>query len=348
MAGVLPSAYTTAFSTPRERTPQRQDTDKTLRASASPQPSYRSVSATDMSDTDYTDEGLSSSSQQPEKRRWRFSHSVKHKPSIPTTTMTEQDRSRAGSSSTTGNAIPSGGSERGKSRSGSGGRSLQTSQELSPPPAQQQQHASSSHPVADMGASPPEGVLSDSDDRKKGPMSWIRGKIAERKEKEAERRARSPAKPFKSESRVSLHAAGGAGVGGSVGQGRERVNSRGKSLDVGRQASMAGSASSAVGSAGATVPVPSVAAGTGTGTATATTAGQSTAGPASNAVTVPTSSAATSATSQPSAVQQGTALVETEQGTNTAADGAGEKTTTPTTTRAETVAAGEKVASGEA
>ncbi|KAH0258244.1 hypothetical protein KCU71_g21491, partial [Aureobasidium melanogenum] len=55
--------------------------------------------------------------------------------------------------------------------------------------------------------SDPESVLSDSDN-KKGPMSWIRSKLSERKEREAERRARSPIKVLKEEhndSRQSLN-----------------------------------------------------------------------------------------------------------------------------------------------
>merc|ERR1711939_571948 len=37
-----------------------------------------------------------------------------------------------------------------------------------------------------------EAVFSDSEREKKGPMSWIRGKIQERRDREAERRAKTP------------------------------------------------------------------------------------------------------------------------------------------------------------
>ncbi|GAB7343039.1 hypothetical protein MBLNU457_g1128t1 [Dothideomycetes sp. NU457] len=194
------SQYTTARSTPRSRTPQRQDTDTTIRAAVSPPRSYRSTSATDMSESDFTDDGFIAE-QQKEKRRWRFSQSTKPRTgsgSVNLKSVAGNDHSRSTLASS----------------SGGGTRSIQGSQEMSPP---------STH----TGTSPPENVLSDSEEKKKGPMSWIRGKIAERKERDAEKRAKSPMKTERSaltsESRQSLHR-----------RKESTASSRGKSLEVPR------------------------------------------------------------------------------------------------------------------
>jgi len=193
------SQYTTARSTPRSRTPQRQDTDTTIRAAASsPQRSYRSASATDMSESDFTDDGNAVVEQQKEKRRWRFSQAAKPRTgSVNLRSVAGNDPSRSTLASS----------------SGAGSKSIQNSQELSP---------RSTH----TGTSPPEPILSDSEEKKKGPMSWIRGKIAEHKEREAEKRGKSPMKgdrnALTSESRQSLH------------RRKESVSSRGKSLEVPR------------------------------------------------------------------------------------------------------------------
>lgn len=192
------SQYTTARSTPRSRTPQRQDTDTTIRAAVSPPRSYRSASATDMSESDFTDDGIIAE-QQKEKRRWRFSQATKPRTgSVNLKSVAGSDHSRSTLASS----------------SGGGSRSIQGSQEMSPP---------STH----TGTSPPENVISDSEEKKKGPMSWIRGKIAERKERDAEKRAKSPMKPERSaltsESRQSLHR-----------RKESTASSRGKSLEVPR------------------------------------------------------------------------------------------------------------------
>jgi len=202
-AGVLgdlgpESQYTTARSTPRSRTPQRQDTDTTIRAAVSPPRSYRSASATDMSESDFTDDG-NIAEQQKEKRRWRFSQATKPRTgSVHLKSVAGNDHSRSTLASS----------------SGGGTRSIQGSQEMSPP---------STH----TGTSPPENVLSDSEEKKKGPMSWIRGKIAERKERDAEKRAKSPMKSERSaltsESKQSLHR-----------RKESTASSRGKSLEVPR------------------------------------------------------------------------------------------------------------------
>jgi len=192
------SQYTTARSTPRSRTPQRQDTDTTIRAAASsPNRSYRSASATDMSESEFTDDGNAVVEQQKEKRRWRFSQAKPRTGSVNMKSVAGNDPSRTTLASS----------------SGTGSKSIQNSQELSPP---------STH----TGASPPDPLLSDSEEKKKGPMSWLRGKIAEHKEREAEKRAKSPMKgersALTSESRQSLS------------RRKESVSSRGKSLEVPR------------------------------------------------------------------------------------------------------------------
>ncbi|KAI7164446.1 hypothetical protein KC316_g18156 [Hortaea werneckii] len=50
----------------------------------------------------------------------------------------------------------------------------------------------STQPHQGIVSSGSEAVFSDSEREKKGPMSWIRGKIQERRDREAERRAKTP------------------------------------------------------------------------------------------------------------------------------------------------------------
>lgn len=184
------SNYTTAQTTPVLATPQRTYTDATLRPTTSPTQSYHS---TDMSDADMVGDDMPKEAiDHPEKERkrhrWRFSRSQNRldQPQTPgeksnTNPLgTMSPREQATSRSTIG--------------SGAGSQPRRSFQEPTPlnyaatdpaagKPMQSHQHGQTS------GS---EAVFSDSEREKKGPMSWIRGKIQERREREAERRAKTP------------------------------------------------------------------------------------------------------------------------------------------------------------
>ncbi|KAH0136815.1 RhoGAP-domain-containing protein, partial [Aureobasidium melanogenum] len=174
------SAYATAQTSPKFMTPQRTETDATLRPTVSPAHSFHSTDVTDVtdaSDVDHTDQFLSSAEKPEKKRRWRFSRQVENRES--------HDHARTNSNLGNMNSADQSKSTISSSSVGQNRRSFQDS-----------------HVMSD-----PESVLSDSDN-KKGPMSWIRSKLSERKEREAERRARSPIKVLKEEhndSRQSLN-----------------------------------------------------------------------------------------------------------------------------------------------
>jgi hypothetical protein len=190
------SQYVTAQTSPRFMTPQRTETDATLRPTVSPAHSFHSTDVTDVTDASDVDhhEQFQSSAEKPEKkRRWRFSRQAEDREGV--------DRARTNSN--LGNTYSA---DQSKSTisSSSGGQPRRSFQD--------------SHVMSD-----PESMLSDSDN-KKGPMSWIRSKLNERKERDAERRARSPIKVLKEEyngSRQSFTA----------------PTSKGKSLELSRQRS---------------------------------------------------------------------------------------------------------------
>lgn len=203
------SAYATAQTSPRQTTPQRMPTDATLRPSVSPAQSYHShTSVTDASDADYGNEAPSTAEKPEKKRRWRFSHSAK---------KGEQDQTTP--TQTPSNIGTLAGADRSKSTISSAGASRPRQSFQDTPTQPQQGYGERSASSATAG----EQVLSDSEERKKakGAMSWIRGKIQERKERDAERRARTPPRNKEwSSSRQDLTLPEGAG--------------RGKSMDVPR------------------------------------------------------------------------------------------------------------------
>ncbi|KAJ9637695.1 GTPase activating protein (GAP) for Rho1p [Coniosporium tulheliwenetii] len=86
---------------------------------------------------------------------------------------------------------------------------------------------------------------SEREPERRGPMGWIRGKLAERKEREAERRAKSP--PNGKDSKVDL-----AGSRGSLPT-NETLPVRGRSVDVPRASEQAVSDDSTTPTPGATV-----------------------------------------------------------------------------------------------
>lgn len=205
------SAYTTAQTTPVQSTPaqalplatpQRTYTDATLRPTTSPTQSYHSN--TDMSDADMVGDDMpheSAEQQQPKKRhRWRFSRSqnkLDQLPQTPTGTGntgnplgTMSPREQATSRSTVGSSA---GASQGRAER----RSIQEAVlPLAGPvgtaDAAQAQTAGTMPSQPLQPAATDSAVFSDSERERKGPMSWIRGKLNERKEKEAEKRAKTP------------------------------------------------------------------------------------------------------------------------------------------------------------
>ncbi|KAK3686867.1 GTPase activating protein (GAP) for Rho1p [Vermiconidia calcicola] len=175
-------------SQPAQTTPQRGSgmTDHaTLRPTASPPQSYHSATE---SDADMVGDDLPKEVTSPEKEkkrhRWRFSRSqnkldspaVQSSPN-PLGTMTAQDQTTSRSTVGSYNAQPR--------------RSVQEPTPLMPA-------ATDATAVTPMGSPPiqPSGndpLFSDSErEKRSGPVSWIRGKLQERKDKEAEKRARTP------------------------------------------------------------------------------------------------------------------------------------------------------------
>ncbi|KAK5746833.1 GTPase activating protein (GAP) for Rho1p [Elasticomyces elasticus] len=210
------SAYATARSTPVQPTPQRTTTDATLRPTASPTQSYHS---TDQSDADLVGDDMpATASEQSERERkrhrWRFSRS-QNRVDQPQTPGTDRDHPLAGMSSRQQTA------SRSTMGSSTGGQARPSFQEPGPMPP----------PIADMTAvAPPhthsmqssstDPIFSDSEREKKGPMSWIRGKLQERREKDAEKRAKTPERNRnRSESKPDLQAP------------TEAIPVRGKSLE---------------------------------------------------------------------------------------------------------------------
>lgn len=165
-------------------TPQRYPTDATLRPTVSPSNSYHSH--TDTSDADMVGDDMPPhDSDQPERKkrnRWRFSRTQNkfEQPSTPgnplgTMTAREQAMSRS--------TIGSGGSQPRQSfqePTSMGSVATDTSGGFSPEPRPIQPAATS------------DTVFSDSERERKGPMSWLRNKIQERKEKDAEKRSETP------------------------------------------------------------------------------------------------------------------------------------------------------------
>ncbi|KAK3691732.1 GTPase activating protein (GAP) for Rho1p [Vermiconidia calcicola] len=171
-----------------QTTPQRGSgtTDHaTLRPTASPPQSYHSATE---SDADMVGDDLPKEVTSPEKEkkrhRWRFSRSqnkldspaVQSSPN-PLGTMTAQDQTTSRSTVGSYNAQPR--------------RSFQDPTPLVPA-------ATDATAVTPMGSPPiqPSGndpLFSDSErEKRSGPVSWIRGKLQERKDKDAEKRARTP------------------------------------------------------------------------------------------------------------------------------------------------------------
>ena len=185
------SAYATAHTSPVQPTPQRNPTDATLKPAHSPTRSYHS---TDFSDGEKGDDDMpppAAGEQQRERRRhrWRFSRSQnkldppqspdrQHDNPFGTMTARELTTSR----STVGSSNDNNSQPR---------RSFHTPAPLGTVGTQESGPSQPLHTGA-MQSPSTDPVFSDSEREKKGPMSWIRGKIQERKEKDAEKRAKTP------------------------------------------------------------------------------------------------------------------------------------------------------------
>lgn len=196
------SNYATAHSTPVHMTPQRMPTDATLKPTISPTHSFNShASATDQTDhTDQSDADLvgddmpaqSSSSPDKQKRRhrWRFSRSQNKidqaqsppPPSgNPLGTMSPKDQ--AMSRSTIGSSSASASQPR---------RSFQEPVPLGPSATDPAAGQPLSQIPGPTPAATDPSVFSDSERERRGPMSWIRGKLQDRKDKDVEKRTRTP------------------------------------------------------------------------------------------------------------------------------------------------------------
>jgi len=181
------SAYNTAQTTPVQATPQRNPTDATLRPTSSPTHSYHS---TDLSDADLVGDDQPASAEnaadKKKKHRWRFSrsqnkldHEQPQTPGPPNPLGTMSPRELTTSKSTIG--------------SSAGGQPRKSFQEPMPlAPSTTDSTAGAPAPNQQAPTASTDLVFSDSERERRGPMSWIRGKIQERKDKEAEKRAKTP------------------------------------------------------------------------------------------------------------------------------------------------------------
>ncbi|KAK0247830.1 hypothetical protein B0A54_16538 [Friedmanniomyces endolithicus] len=238
------SAYATAHSTPvQTTTPQRTITDATLRPTASPTQSYHS---TDQSDADLVgDDTPMTAGEQTERERkrhrFRFSR-PQNKPEPPQTPGSDRDHPLAAISARQQTASRSTmGSSNTADRSR---RSFQEAIPMAPvvnaadPVAGTLGTTASKQSSASAAAVDPV-IFSDSEreQKKGGPMSWIRGKVQERRAKEAEKRAKTPERGRgRSESKTDLvvEQRSPAPVGAA-----EALPVRGKSMDMQRAAAAA-------------------------------------------------------------------------------------------------------------
>jgi hypothetical protein len=217
------SEYTTPLATPLATVLPSQPNEKPAKASsASPANSFHSQTD-DTSDTDLVGDDMppndDSAAKDKKRSRWRFSRSSNRlaSPSMPPTTLgTLNSRDNATSRSTIGSTV-------GSSATSQPRRSFQDQHApISLGSAETPTNATSivttgstsSGATTDVKASTATSqqysdvaVFSDSEREKKpaGPMSWIRGKIQERKDKDAERRSRTPDRVGSSTSQIFQH-----------------------------------------------------------------------------------------------------------------------------------------------
>ncbi|GAM87800.1 hypothetical protein ANO11243_058280 [Dothideomycetidae sp. 11243] len=216
-----------------KETPQQRIVSDSLRPGSPHQSVQSRTSVTDVSDTEFLDDQATAERSE-KKKRWRFSHSAKSRQNDGGTD-TPKSTPPMPALSTGGSAMNS----PDVSRAGSGASPFQSPSTIP--------HPSTNDSLSTENSGP----LSESDEKKKGPMSWIRGKLQERKEKDVEKRAKSPSTGSQHESRRSLQ----------VNQ-DPLAETDGKSLEVPRQESQVsaeGEKSSGVSTAGTATPTPSTA-----------------------------------------------------------------------------------------
>ncbi len=217
----------TAVQAP-QKAPRRISGDNTLRPTISPAQSFNSTaeSDADMVGDDLPKDQLQQPEKEKKRHRWRFSR-PQNTPSSPGSsstnplgTMSAQDQTTSRSTIGSGSAQPR--------------RSFQEPQPLSP-----QVQPSDPGPGTPFGSPPMpptqpiDPVFSDSEREKKGgPMSWLRGKFKDGKERESEKRARSPERNRGSRQDLGVH--------------NEPLPTRGKSFEQQR----VGPGSGAAGAAG--------------------------------------------------------------------------------------------------
>jgi len=189
------SQYTTAQTTPAKIVPHRTPTDATLKPTISPSHSFNShTDVTDQSDADMVGDDMPTPGAEFEQRerrrhRWRFSRTQNRidpptsppPPGGPLGMMSPKEQ--AMSRSTIGSSSASASQPRRSFQEPVPLGSTATDPNITPTPTQT---------AGQHGGASDSGVFSDSERERKGPMGWIRGKIQERKERDAERRTRTP------------------------------------------------------------------------------------------------------------------------------------------------------------
>ena len=205
---------------PGQTAQPRDSTGATLRPTVSPTHSYHSntdVSDVDMVGDDMPKEQAAEPEKEKKRHRWRFSRSQnKLEQSSPQPSQNPLGTMSAKEQTTSRSTF---GSNGGQPR-----RSFQEPTPLQP---------AATDPVTPIGSPPIHAtntdpvVFSDSErERKAGPMSWIRGKLQDRRDKDAERRTRTPERNRETrESRQDLQAP------------TEALPVRGKSFEQQRSAS---------------------------------------------------------------------------------------------------------------
>ncbi|PIB02438.1 Rho-GTPase-activating protein 5 [Cercospora beticola] len=202
-------------------TPQRNVPDTVLKPPLSPSNSFHSH--TDQSDADLVGDDMPST-EEPEKKkrsRWRFSRTQNklEQPSTPGSI------NALGAMSGRENAMS-------RSTIGSGGSQPRKSFQEPPPmsavatdPISEDPESFATPTTQTTTAS--DTLFSDSERERKGPMSWLRNKIQERKDKDVEKRARTPERGHeRNKSRQDL---------GTPSE--DRISGRGRSFEQGRSAS---------------------------------------------------------------------------------------------------------------
>ncbi|KAM0719591.1 hypothetical protein Q7P37_003721 [Cladosporium fusiforme] len=187
------SHYATAQTTPSHVTPQRMPTDATLKPTLSPSHSFTShTDVTDQSDADMVGDDMPASGGEPERKerrrhRWRFSRSQNKldqptsppPPGGPLGMMSPKEQAMSRSTIGSSNASASQPRRSFQEATPLGGQAIDPNQTPTQTPG--------SH-----GGANDTGVFSDSERERRGPMGWIRGKIQERKERDAEKRNQTP------------------------------------------------------------------------------------------------------------------------------------------------------------